>query len=118
MIKLGILGGGQLARMIIEENSRYGIEFHILSKEHDSPAGMLTPHEVIGDWNDKEVVRAFADKCDVLTLENEFIDFHILEAIEKSGKTILPGSLIVKLIQDKLFQKETLTKAGIPVAYY
>ncbi len=118
MIKLGILGGGQLARMLIEENSRYGIEFHILSKEHDSPAGMLTPHEVIGDWNDKEVVRNFADKCDILTLENEFIDFHILEAIEKSGKTILPGSLIVKLIQDKLFQKETLTKAGIPVADY
>lgn len=118
MIKLGILGGGQLARMIIEENSRYGIEFHILSKEHHSPAGMLTPHEVTGDWNDREVVRSFADRCDLLTLENEFIDFHILEAIEKSGKKILPGSQIVKLIQDKLFQKETLTKEGIPVADY
>jgi phosphoribosylaminoimidazole carboxylase PurK protein len=118
MIKLGILGGGQLARMIIEENSRYGIEFHILSKEHDSPAGLLTPFEVVGDWNDRDIVKNFADKCDIITLENEFIDFHILEAIEKSGKKILPGSEIIRLIQDKLFQKKTLTDIGIPVAEY
>ncbi len=118
MTKLGILGGGQLARMIIEENCRYGFEFHILSKEHDSPSGQLTPHEIVGDWNDKDVVRNFAAKCDILTLENEFIDFHILEMIENSGRKILPGSKTIRLIQDKLYQKNTLSEAGIPVAEY
>jgi len=118
MTKLGILGGGQLARMIIEENSRYGFEFHILSKEHCSPSGQLTPHEIVGDWNDKNIVKNFADKCDILTLENEFIDFNILELLEKSGKVILPGSNIIRLIQDKLYQKNTLSEAGIPVAEY
>ena len=118
MTKLGILGGGQLARMIIEENSRYGFEFHILSKEHDSPSGQLTPHEIVGDWNDKDIVKNFATMCDILTLENEFIDFHILEMIEQSGKLILPGSNIIRLIQDKLFQKNMLSETGINVAEY
>jgi phosphoribosylaminoimidazole carboxylase PurK protein len=116
MMKIGILGGGQLARMIIEESSRYGFEFFILSKEADSPAGKLTRHETIGNWNDPDIVREFSSQCDIITLENEFIDYHVIECIERSGRIILPGSETVRLIQDKFFQKKTLSEIGIPVA--
>ncbi len=117
-MKIGILGGGQLARMIIEENSRYGFDFHVLTKEADSPAGRITMFETVGDWNNADTVREFISNCDVITLENEFIDYHILECIENSGRKLLPGSASVKMIQDKLIQKNTLSGLGIPVADY
>lgn len=117
-MNIGVLGGGQLARMLIEAGSRYGFDFHILSKEEDCPAGRITKFETVGDWNDINIVRTFSSQCDVITLENEFIDYHILECIEKSGKKILPGSETIRLIQDKLFQKQTLSRIGVPVAEY
>lgn len=115
-MKTGILGGGQLARMLMEECYKFGFEFHILSKEKDSPAGQLTKYEVTGDWNDEICLEKFADNCDIITLENEFIDYKKLKCIEKTGKEIFPSSSIIKLIQDKYFQKNTLVKSGIPVA--
>lgn len=118
MKRIGILGGGQLARMIIEENSKYGYEFFILSREENSPAGQITKHEHIGDWNNKSVINEFSQKCDVITLENEFIDYHVLGNILSAGKIVLPGPEVIRLIQDKLYQKHTLSKAGIPVADY
>ncbi len=112
-MKIGILGGGQLARMIIEENSRYGFDFHVLTKEADSPAGRITMFETVGDWNNADTVKEFISHCDVITLENEFIDYHILECIESSGKKLLPGSSSVKMIQDKMIQKEQGLYNGI-----
>lgn len=116
MLRIGILGGGQLARMLIEAGSRYGFEFSILSSEKDSPAGLITSKETIGNWNDKNAVSKFMNGCDIITLENEFIDYHILEFIEDAGKILLPGSECIRLIQDKLVQKQTLSEADIPVA--
>lgn len=115
-MKIGILGGGQLARMIIEECYKYDFEFIVLSKTPDSPAGKITRHEIVGDWNDEKVLSSFAEKCDVITLENEFIDYKKIEFLESLGKPVHPSSKIVKLIQDKLIQKQTLKDLGIPVA--
>ena len=115
-MKIGILGGGQLARMIIEECYKYDFEFIVLSKTSDSPAGKITRHEITGDWNDENVLKDFADKCDVITLENEFIDYKKIEYLESLGKPVHPSSKIVKLIQDKLIQKQTLRDLDIPVA--
>lgn len=117
-MKIGILGGGQLARMIMEESYKFGFEFRILSNEKESPAGQLTKFECIGDWNDKNCLSAFAEKCDVITLENEFIDYQSLEFIENTGKEVIPSSSIIKLIQDKLIQKKTLQSYEIPVAEF
>lgn len=117
-MKIGILGGGQLARMIMEGCYKFGFEFHILSKEENSPAGQLTKFETVGDWNDEVCLKKFADPCDIITLENEFIDWQIIKSLEQNGKIVFPSSGIIKLIQDKLFQKETLQKLKIPVAKF
>ena len=113
---IGILGGGQLARMLIESCYKYNFEFKVLSKEDNSPAGKITRYEMTGDWNDEECVKAFSSNCDIITLENEFIDYENIEFIEKLGKTVYPSSQVVKLIQDKLIQKQTLRDISIPVA--
>lgn len=117
-MKTGILGGGQLARMIMEECHKFGMEFHILSNDKNSPAGQLTNFNVIGDWNDEECLKNFSVNCDIITLENEFIDYKKLKLIQSTGKKIFPGPESIKLIQDKLYQKKTLKKAGIPVAEF
>jgi phosphoribosylaminoimidazole carboxylase PurK protein len=117
-MKIGILGGGQLARMMIEECYKYGFEFHILSNEKDSPAGQITNFEFIGNWNDEPMIRDFCEKCDVITLENEFINYESLLAIENNGNKLYPSSNVIKLIQDKLVQKQTLKGFDIPVAEF
>ena len=115
-MKIGILGGGQLARMILEANYKYGFEFIILSKTTSSPAGKICNNEMVGDWNDEKVLGEFASKCDVVTLENEFIDYTKIAYIESLGKPVHPSSKVIKLVQDKLIQKNTLNELGIPVA--
>ncbi len=117
-MKIGILGGGQLARMIMEECYKFDFEFVVLSKTPSSPAGMLTKNEMVGDWNDDEVMQKFADSCDIITLENEFIDYKQIEFLESLGKTVHPSSKIVRLIQDKLIQKQTLKDLGIASAEF
>ncbi|MDD8018275.1 MAG: 5-(carboxyamino)imidazole ribonucleotide synthase [Bacteroidota bacterium] len=114
-INIGILGGGQLARMSALAASRLGFDVTIMEKEIRSPAGKLTHNEFVG-WIDSDThLKKFAEHCDVITLENEFVDHHKLEFLEKLGKKVLPSSTTIALIQDKLLQKETLSQNGIPV---
>lgn len=115
-MKIGILGGGQLARMLIESSYKFGFDFKILANEEDSPAGMVTRYFQAGDYNNENDLIEFAKDCDVITLENEFIDYKKLEALEKLNKKVYPCSKVIKLVQDKFFQKDTLSNAGIPVA--
>jgi len=115
-MKIGILGGGQLARMLVESSLKYDFDFKIFSGEKDSPAGKIVKEEFVGDWNiDKDLVD-FASDCDVITLENEFIDSKRLEFIESLGKKVYPSPANIKLIQDKLTQKSFLKERDIPVA--
>ena len=114
-MRIGILGGGQLARMMIEETSKYGYEFVIYSEEVNSPAGKICNKEIVGKFSDTERINAFCKECDIVTLENEFIDKKYIEYIERSGKECLPGSDIVGMIQDKFVQKQTLDRMNIPV---
>ena len=112
---IGILGGGQLARMSAFQAIRMGFEVAILEKEKDSPAGSLTKNEFVGWLNDEEVLNRFIEASDIITLENEFIDSSFLKKIEEQGKKVIPSSKTISLIQDKLIQKTTLKKAGVPV---
>ncbi len=112
---IGILGGGQLARMSVLQAKRLGFDAAILEKEKNSPAGQITHKEFIGSFYDKKILRKFANASDIITLENEFVDYHIIEYIENLGKKVLPSSETVSLIQDKLIQKETLKRNNLPV---
>jgi len=114
-MKIGILGGGQLARMIIEETGKFGFSYRILSDVENSPAGQLCSEQVTGKFSDYAALRKFAEGCGVVTLENEFIGSEYVKYVEDLGIKVLPGSEIVALIQDKLLQKRNLKDAGIPV---
>lgn len=113
--KIGILGGGQLARMSVFQAYKLGFTIAILEKEKNSPAGQLTHNEFVGWVNDDKLLKQFAEECDIITLENEFIDADRLKFIESLGKKVIPSSNTIRLIQDKFTQKKTLSKHNIPV---
>ena len=94
---------------------KLGFEIAILEKIPQSPAGQLTKYDYVGWVDDKSLVKKFAEDCDIVTLENEFIDYKDLEFIEQLGKKVLPSSKTISLIQDKYIQKKTFRKNGIPV---
>jgi 5-(carboxyamino)imidazole ribonucleotide synthase len=115
-LTLGILGGGQLARMTAQAAQRLGVRVAILDAAPGSPAAQVTPLEFVGRWQDAGAVRRFAAACDVVTLENEFIDAEVLAALEAEGKPVHPGAAAVARIQDKLVQKQVLARAQLAVA--
>lgn len=112
---IGILGGGQLARMSAFQAYKLGFDIAILEKSKNSPAGQLTHNEFVGWVDDDKLLKKFATKCDIITLENEFIDSDRLKFIESFGKKVIPSSNTIRLIQDKFTQKKTLSKNSIPV---
>ncbi len=112
---IGILGGGQLARMSAYQAYKLGLNVAILEKIKDSPAGQLTHNEFVGWIDDNKILKKFSKSSDVITLENEFIDADRLKFIEYLGKKVLPTSHTIRLIQDKFTQKRTLERKGIPV---
>lgn len=114
-ICIGILGGGQLAKMSLQAAARLGLDVAILEKEKHSPAGRLTQNEFVGWIDDGKILKRFTQHCDIITLENEFVDHHRLEVLEGLGKKVFPSSTTIALIQDKLLQKETLAQNRIPV---
>lgn len=118
ILTLGILGGGQLARMTAYAAFRLGMRVHIMERFAGSPAGEIAHKEVIGDPSDYSLLLEFAAECDVVTLESEFINEEHLAQIENAGGMLFPRSSSVALIQDKLVQKETLRAAGVPVAEF
>jgi 5-(carboxyamino)imidazole ribonucleotide synthase len=112
---IGILGGGQLARMSAYQAYKLGFDIAILEKHKDSPAGQLTKNEFVGWVDDLNILKKFAKRSDVVTLENEFVDYKRLKFIENLGKKVYPSSKTISLIQDKLIQKQTFLKNKIPV---
>jgi len=114
-VRLGIIGGGQLARMTAIAALPLGCEVIVLEKNPFSPAARLSPDSIVGDWNDPETLRQFAARCDIITLENEFVDATALEALEKAGHKVFPSAACIALTQDKLTQKQALQNAGLPV---
>ncbi len=114
-ISLGIIGGGQLAKMTAQAAAQFGCEVVILERQSEFPAGSLATQTLLGDWDDPDSLLELASLVDVVTLENEFVDAAALAVLEQRGHTLWPSSATMRLIQDKLVQKQTLAKAGLPV---
>ena len=118
MTTLGILGGGQLARMLAQAAQRIGVNVAILDEDEFSPAMQVTGLGVTGSWRDRETLGEFADAVDVLTIESEFVPVELISFIEGRGRRVLPGSHTLGLVQDKFTQKQTLNAAGLPTTTY
>ena len=116
-IRLGILGGGQLARMISLEATALGIQTFVLSQAADDPAAQATGFWQKGDPSKIRDLKSFLKKIDVLTFESEFIDTESLrKANEKLNVPVHPNLKAIDAIQDRLFQKRLLDKFEIPTS--
>lgn len=114
---IGILGGGQLAKMSIQVAERMGFRCVSIDPEINTPAGMVAP-SIQGRLNDPEALARMIEQCIVVGLENEFVPVDALRrAFEMAGRpveSLTPTLDALALIQDKLLQKKALTEAGIP----
>jgi 5-(carboxyamino)imidazole ribonucleotide synthase len=113
--KLGIIGGGQLAKMTAQAAAQLGCEVVVLERQAEFPAGSVAARTVIGDWDKPESLLELASLSDVITLENEFVDHGALAVLEQRGHKLLPPAATMRRIQDKFIQKQTLAAAGLPV---
>lgn len=114
---LGILGGGQLAKMTAQAAYRMGMRVAIIEHGENSPAGVMTKLEFAGGWKDGAQLDAFVKASDIVTLENEFIDVSVLEDIEQR-RLVWPSAVTMLLVQDKLVQKQTFVKADVPTTAF
>lgn len=115
MKTLGIVGGGQLGRMMAEAAKKIGVETVVLDPTPGCPASAFA-RQVVGDFKDYEAVKAFAKEADVLTFEIESANAEALSELRDAGYPVHPSPHTLSIIRDKLAQKKFLTENGIAVA--
>jgi 5-(carboxyamino)imidazole ribonucleotide synthase len=114
--KLGILGGGQLGRMLIQEAVNFNIHISVLDPTVNAPCADLANNFVVGNFNDYQTVLDFGKTVDVLTIEIEHVNIEALEELERLGKKVFPTPQALRTIQDKGLQKEFYKANNIPTA--
>jgi 5-(carboxyamino)imidazole ribonucleotide synthase len=115
-LKLGILGGGQLGRMLIQESINFNISSFVLDPDNNAPCKDLCEKFVHGSLIDYDAVYNFGKDVDILTIEIEKVNVDALEQLEKEGIKVYPQSNVIRLIQDKGTQKQFFKDNHIPTA--
>jgi 5-(carboxyamino)imidazole ribonucleotide synthase len=110
--RVGVIGGGQLARMMIAPASELGIEIKVLAETDNSPAAEATT--LVGDFTDLETVLNFAQSVDVITFDHEHVPLAILQKLEQQGISVQPSSKALAHAQNKLVMRQALEKMGAP----
>ncbi|KAI5057318.1 hypothetical protein GOP47_0027333 [Adiantum capillus-veneris] len=110
---VGVLGGGQLGRMLCQAASCLGLKIAVLDPEKECPASSLAYKHVVGSFRDTNAVREFAKECGVLTVEIEHVDVETLEELEAEGVDIEPKPSTIRIIQDKYLQKVHFSRHGV-----
>jgi len=119
MKPVGILGGGQLARMMALKAHEMGLPVSVLSENQKDPAAQVTALWRKGPLNDRASLLNFLRSCSVVTFESEFMDADLLSELEReSGTPIFPKPVDMAKLQDRLTQKELLVKYSLPTATY
>ena len=111
--RIGVIGGGQLARMMTAPAINLGLEIKVLAEAAGSSAKMATTQ--IGDYNRLEVVREFASTVDVITFDHEHVPLKVLEALEAEGVNVQPPSKALAFAQNKLHMRQKLGALGLPM---
>ena len=115
-ITLGIVGGGQLGRMLIQEAINLNIDVHILDPDANAPCKDIATQFTQGSLTDYDTVYQFGQGCDVVTIEIENVNTEALQKLREEGITVYPEPDIITLIQDKRDQKQFYQQNGIPTA--
>jgi len=110
---VGVVGGGQLARMMQGAAIELGIQLSVLAEDEDASAALVIPSAPIGAHTDLDAVRAFAARCDVVTFDHEHVPTDVLQALEADGVVLHPRPAALRFAQDKLAMRERLTELGI-----
>jgi len=111
--RVGVIGSGQLAQMMLAPAAALGIDFISLANSANDSAAQSSPH-VVGDYTDLETVRKFARNCDVVTFEHELIPLSIIKTLENEGVKFLPSSNAFQYSQDKALMREKLAHLPNP----
>lgn len=116
--KLGILGGGQLGKMLLSETRKFDIQTYVLDPSDEAPCRIACNHFFKGSLLDFDSVYTFGKKVDVLTFEIELVNIEALEKLESEGVKVFPSPKTLKDIQNKGIQKEFYVNNNIPTAKY
>lgn len=116
-VTIGIVGGGQLGRMLTQAAKPLGFEVVVLDPGANCPAAQVGARQIVGDLYDAKALARLADQSDIITVEIEHLDANSLKNLAtKTGKPVHPAPQTVKLIQDKYLQKQFLKHAGLSIA--
>lgn len=115
-VKIGVLGGGQLGRMMIQSAIDLNLEIKSMDPDPNAPCKSLATEFVNGDITDFDQVMAFGKSCDIITVEIENVNIEALETLEKEGKKVYPQPHALKTIKDKGIQKQFYLDHDIPTS--
>ncbi len=110
---VGVVGGGQLARMMVPPAIALGIEIRVLAEKPDASARLAA--SAVGDYRDLETVRTFAKDVDVITFDHEHVPQDVLRALVTDGVAVHPGPDALQFAQDKLEMRRRLAEVGVPM---
>ncbi|KAJ6883820.1 phosphoribosylaminoimidazole carboxylase [Populus alba x Populus x berolinensis] len=112
---VGVLGGGQLSRMLCQAASEMAIKVMVLDPLVNCPASSIAYDHMVGSFNDSATVQEFAKRCAVLTVDIEHVDVATMEKLEQQGVDCQPKASTIRIIQDKYLQKVHFSRQGIPL---
>ena len=112
-MRVGVIGGGQLARMMIPAAIELGVELRVLAEAEGMSAALAADR--VGDYTDAETVLAFARDVDVVTFDHEHVPQDVLRLLVDEGIPVHPGPDALRFAQDKLLMRERLSELGLPV---
>ncbi|HET9649871.1 MAG TPA: 5-(carboxyamino)imidazole ribonucleotide synthase [Microlunatus sp.] len=115
---VGIIGGGQLARMMYQASIRLGVGVRLLAEGPDVSAATIVRDVTVGDYTDPDTVRAFARTCDVITFDHEHVPTALLVELEASGLAVRPGPDALVHAQDKVVMRDRMAALGAPCPVY
>ena len=118
MLKVGILGGGQLGRMLLQAAANYPVETHVLENDENCPAAHLCRFFKKGDIRDFNTVYEFGKDLNALTIEIENVNVEALEKLETEGVKIYPKPSVLRTVKNKILQKQYYKEHGIPTAEF
>ncbi|MFC9559084.1 5-(carboxyamino)imidazole ribonucleotide synthase [Agromyces sp. NPDC056965] len=112
-MRVGVIGGGQLARMMIPAAIELGVDLRVLAEAEGMSAAIAA--DQVGDYTDAATVLAFAREVDVVTFDHEHVPQDVLRALVDAGVAVHPGPDALRVAQDKLVMRERLSELGLPV---
>lgn len=112
VLRIGVIGGGQLARMMIAPAVELGIDLRVLAEAEGMSAQLAAT--AVGDYRDLDTVRSFAQDVDVITFDHEHVPQEVLRALVSEGVAVHPGPDALRFAQDKLEMRERLAELGVP----